>query len=77
MKHVILSHGNPFTSQQDEVMNVMTRAVMKEDVKADIINRDKIGQKAFENSVKERINTEEKGFWDPMKKLSLKLFRNR
>ena len=76
MKHVILSHGNPFTSQQDEVMNIMTRAVMKEDVKADIINRDKIGQKAFENFVKERINTEEKGFWDPMKKLSLKLFRN-
>ena len=62
MKSVILSHGNPFLAQQDEVINVMTKAVMKEYVEADIVNRDQIGQEAFEEFVKERINTGQKVF---------------
>ena len=76
MKNIILSQGNPFTVHQDEIVNLMTKAVMKDEVKVSIINRDQIGQEAFEQFVNERINSDAKFFWDPMKKLSLKLFRN-
>lgn len=76
MQNIILSQGNPFTVHQDEVVNLMTKAVMKDEVKDSIMNRDQIGQEAFEQFVNERINTDTKFFWDPMKKLSLKLFRN-
>ena len=49
---------------------------MTDEVKDSILNRDQIGQESFEQFVNERINTYAKFFWDPMKKLSLKLFRN-
>ena len=49
---------------------------MKDEVKDSILNRDQIGQESFEQFVNERINTDAKFFWDPMKKLSLKLLRN-
>ena len=76
MQNIILSQGNPFTEHQNEIVNLMTKAVMKDEVKDSILNRDQIGQESFEQFVNERINTDEKFFWDPMKKLSLKLFRN-
>ena len=76
MQNIIMSQGNPFTDHQNDVVNLMTKAVMKDEVKENIINRDQIGQEAFEQFVNERINTNTKFFWDPMKKLSLKLFRN-
>ena len=76
MKNIILSQGNPFTVHQDEIVSLMTKALMKDEVKVSIINRDQIGQEAFEQFVNERINSDAKFFWDPMKKLSLKLFRN-
>ena len=76
MQNIILSQGNPFTIHQNEIVNLMTKAVMKDDVKENIRNRDQIGQESFEQFVNERINTDAKFLWDPMKKLSLKLFRN-
>ena len=76
MKNIFLSQGNPFTVHQDEIVNLMTKAVMKDEVKVSIINRDQIGQEAFEQFVNERINSDAKFVWDPMKKLSLKLFRS-
>ena len=76
MQNVILPQGNPFTEHTNEIVKLMTKAVMKDEVKDSILNRDQIGQESFEQFVNERINTDAKFFWDPMKKLSLKLFRN-
>ena len=73
MKNIILSQGNPFTVHQDEIVNLMTKAVMKDEVKVSIINKDQIGQEAFEQFVNERINSDAKFFWDPMKKTVLKV----
>ena len=76
MQKIILSQGNPFTEQQKEIVNLMTKLVMRDEVKDIILNRDHIGQESFEQFVNERISTNAKFFWDPMKKLSLKLLRN-
>ena len=47
---VIMSHGNPFTNT-DEVVNLVTKAVMPDDIKADIVTRDEKGQKLLDKFV--------------------------
>ena len=56
MKNIILSQGSPFTVHRDEIVNLMTKAVMKDGFKVSIMKSDQIGQEAFEQFVNERIN---------------------
>ena len=76
MQNITLSQDNTYTIQQNEIVNLMTKAVIKDEVKEIIRNIDHIGQESFEQFVNERINTNVKFFWDPTEKLSIKVFRN-
>ena len=64
MQNIILSQGNPFTEHQNEIVNLMTKAEMKDEVKDSILNRDQIGHESFEQFVNERINTDANSSWN-------------
>jgi len=53
---VFHQHGNPFESaDEDEIYNLLTKAVMNETVTNDILRHDEIGQQMFEGFVTERL----------------------
>jgi len=76
MKDVLMEHGSPFAEKTKEVMNVMSKAVMTDNIKQGILQRDLIGQKLHETFVTERLVKGTKSVWAPMKKVNLKLFKN-
>jgi len=68
---VFNQHGNPFESAEDEMYNLLTKAVMNETATNDILHRDEIGQQMFEDFVTERMTEGKLSVWDKMKKRKL------
>ena len=53
---VFQDHGNPFESvDEDDMFNLLTKAVINETNTNDILRRDEIGQQMFESFVTERL----------------------
>ena len=74
---VFHQHGNPFEStDEDEIYNLLTKAVMDQPVTNDIIHRDKIGQQMFESFVNERLTEGKLSVWDKMSKKKLNTFKS-
>ena len=74
---VFHKHGNPFESlDEDEIYNLLTKAVMTETATNDIIQRDEIGQQMFEGFVNERLTEGKLSVWDKMSKKKLKTFKS-
>ena len=74
---VFHEHGNPFeSSDEDEIYNLLTKAVMTETATNDIIQRDEIGQQMFEGFVNERLTEGKLSVWDKMSKKKLKTFKS-
>ena len=68
LTEVFVVHGNPFTTDEDDMYNLLTRTVMNEKVTKDIFGRDDIGQQMFEGFVTERLTEGNRCVWDPMKR---------
>ena len=66
---VFQDHGNPFEStDEDDLFNLLTKAVINETNTNDILRRDEIGQQAFESFVTERLTEGKFSVWDKMTK---------
>ena len=69
----LLKANEPFQMDGDNVVNIVTKAVMPTAIKEVILKRDEIGQELFDKFVKERIGADHTlSVWSPMKKANLK-----
>ena len=59
---------NPFTEEEPDLFNLVTKVRMPEKVKKDLCNQSVIGRKLFGTFVKEQIKAAEKSIWDVVKK---------
>jgi hypothetical protein len=73
IKAAILSHGNPFAVEGNQLYNFITHAYVPQDYVAQILNVDDIGQNLYEDYVKERTNGDV-SLWAPVKKQNNKMF---
>lgn len=60
--------NDPFVNEENELINIITEAVMLVTVKEIFFKGDEIGQDLFNNFVKERIVECKLSVWSPMKK---------
>ena len=68
--------GNPYITRVP-LKNVVSSAVIPEEVKNHILGMAKLGQNRYEEFVKERLLvTSSKSIWDKITKLKLKMFSN-
>ena len=58
---------NPFTVEDPDLFNLVTKVRMPEKVKKDLCDQSVIGNKLLETFVKERIQTAEKSIWEVVK----------
>lgn len=66
--------GNPFEEQQTmELYNIITKHVMPEEVKNDVLRQEELGSQCFKDFVFNRIVSKSVNFWAPMKKCRMKL----
>ena len=62
---------DPFSDQCDEVINILTKAIMPEKIQQDIARRNEIGQAMYAAFVTDRITGNSINLWSPMKKCTL------
>ena len=67
--------ANPFTQENDELFNLVTKVVAPEKVKKDLVGQSGIGEKLFETFVKDRVQSGKFGIWTPMKKRKLQTWK--
>ena len=67
IKAAILSHGNPFAPEGDQLHNLITHAYTPDEYVPHILHIDVTGQKLYEKYVSERINGDV-SLWAPVKK---------
>ena len=73
IKAAILSHGNPFAIEGDQLKNLITHAYIPDEYVPQILNIDATGQKLYEEYVSERINGDV-SLWAPVKKQNNKMY---
>ena len=69
----VLKVSDPFAIEECHLVNIITKAVMPDDIKEGVQPRDKIGQALFDTFAQERIVEARLSVWSPMKKANLKL----
>ena len=69
----ILSHGNPFDAEGDQLYNFMTHAYVPQESVLHILNVDDSGQKLYEDYIAECINGDV-SLWAPVKKQNNTMF---
>ena len=75
--HVFQEHGDPFCSaEENELVNMLTQSVMNDAVTNDILQRDAIGQQAFEEFVNQRLTEGKLSVWGRMTKNKVKTFKS-
>ena len=72
IKAAILSHGNPFTIEGNQLYNLITYTYVPQEYVLQILNVDDIGQKLYKDYVIERINGDV-SLWAPVKKQNNKM----
>ena len=73
IKTAILSHGNPFAAEGDQLYNFITQAYVPQEYVSQILNADDIGQKLYEEYVAQRINGDD-SLWLKVKKLNNNMY---
>ncbi|PIK61642.1 hypothetical protein BSL78_01460 [Apostichopus japonicus] len=73
IKAAILSHGNPFATEGDQLHNLITHAYIPDEYVPQILNIDATGQTLYEAYVSERINGDV-SLWAPVKKQNKKMY---
>lgn len=71
----VFKENDPFSNEETELVNIITKAVMPGPVKDAVLTRDKVGQDLFSAFVKERIVERKLSVWSPMTKLNLQTWK--
>ena len=75
IKEGILSHGNPFDIEGDQLLNFVTHAYVPQKYVSQILNADKRGQELYKTYVAERINGDV-SVWAPVKRENNMMFKS-
>ena len=67
---------NPFTYDDTNLINMVTKSVMPEDITNDVCSHDRIGQKLYSKFCEDHIKSASTNLWDPMKKVKIKTFKS-
>ena len=67
---------NPFEYEGDDIVNIVTKAVVPENVQNDLANIEKIGSQKLDEFLESRLKTQRRNVWDPMTKVSLNTWKN-
>ena len=62
---------NPFSCPENDIINLVTKAVMPEKIKQDICRIEDVWVAKMETFIQERIKTEQENGWAPMQKFQL------
>ncbi|XP_014676761.1 PREDICTED: uncharacterized protein LOC106816650 [Priapulus caudatus] len=73
IKAAILSHGNPFAAEGDQLYNFITHTYVPQESVSQILNIDDTGQKLYVDYVAERMNGDV-SLWAPVKKQNNRLY---
>lgn len=65
---------NPFAEETNDLINLVTKAIMPDEVKEEILNAHAKGFALHKAFVATRIVTTETNFWAPMSKIKLKMW---
>lgn len=65
---------NPFAGESDQVITMVTKAVVSEKIQQDINSSTEVGAEKFAQFVKEMITREQVNLWAPMKKQKLQMW---
>ncbi|KAL5007723.1 hypothetical protein ScPMuIL_016529 [Solemya velum] len=76
LKNVIQSSMNPMTGECEDLINIITKVVMPNQVQKDVCSRDEIGQVKYVKFLEERINKNEVNLWARMTKIQLKTWKS-
>ena len=74
LTETIKTFNNPFSSDQNtniDLYNLVTKVVMNEKTKKDLVNQSEEGRKLFSAFVQDRIKTGKINLWAPVKKRNL------
>lgn len=63
---------HPFSNEHDDIINIVTKAIMSDTVQEDIMKRNEKGQQLINEFVSDRITNSRVNIWVPMKKLNLR-----
>ena len=77
MLTTIENFTNPFSLETDQLFNLVTKVVVPDQVKKDLMEQTKIGQDLFGVFVKDRIQTGKVNIWEPMRKRKLQTWMMR
>ena len=72
----VLKASDPFATEERHLVNIVTEAVIPDDIKEGVLTRDKIGQALFDTFAQERIVKAKLSVWSPMKKANLKSWKS-
>lgn len=67
---------NPFTENAKDLCNIVTKAVMPDVVRTDVVSEPEIGNNLAETFIAERLTSGKVNLWSPMKKRQLKTWRS-
>lgn len=67
---------NPFAENVKDLCNIVTKAVMPDVVRKDVVTEPEIGKNLAETFVAERLTSGNVNLWSPMKKRQLKTWRS-
>ena len=74
LQDIIEQHGDPFISSLSDMNNLLTHAVLPENVAKDVIDRDAIGRELHNNFIKECLTLGNFSPWDQMSRRKLCTF---
>ena len=75
LEKVLEQHVNPFSSTSNDLCNIVTNAVLADAASDEILKRDEIGQKLFEEFTNHRLIEGELSVWDSMKRRKISTFK--
>ena len=68
--HNVMSDCDPFCQEEDVLKNIVTQAVMPDDVTKDILHADEVGQQCYEKFVEQHVKGPT-NIWEKMSKIKL------
>ena len=66
---------NPFKDNSEQLLNLVTKSVMHEEIANDVHHRNEIGQQRYTEFVENRIKTNKVNVWNPIPQSKLKMWK--
>ena len=76
LREEIAKHMNPFSTDSDNLVTIVTQSVLPQKVTQDMINAEQIGLVKHVSFVEKRIASNAENIWAPMKKTNLSVWKS-